>query len=162
MSTPSREETRVKVGEEERSRTNPRTAILQGDPPLGPPPLCSKSLDKLQSQVGPDELGVISNRQFSQHLELRMASAATQSISIGKVQFWKLCSIELKCHKFSPQQWREEVAENRGPLPLSRGPVSYQVSWGIILEIKQMIKVMCLNLPETVSLPLVRGKLFFH
>lgn len=130
------------MGEEERSRTDPRTAILQGDPPLGPPPLCSKSHDKLQSQVGPDELGVISNHQFFfRHLELRMTLAATQSISVGKVQFWKLCSIELKRHKLSPQQWREEVVEN------SRGPVSYQVSGGIILEIKHTIKVMRLNLP---------------
>ena len=44
------EETRAKVGEEKRSRTDPRTAILQGDPPLGPPPLCSRNLDKLQSR----------------------------------------------------------------------------------------------------------------
>ena len=121
------------MGEEKRSRTDPRTAILQGDPPLGPPPLCSRSLDKLQSQGAPDELGVISNRQFFfRHLKLGMASVATQSIS---------------------QQCWEGVVENRGPPPLSRGPVSYQVSGGIILEIKHTINVMCLNHPKTVPLP---------
>ena len=142
------------MGEEKRSRTDPRTAILQGDPPLGPPPLCSRSLDKLQSQGAPDELGVIITRQFFfRHLKLGMASVATQSISVGKDQFWKLYSIKLKCHKFSPQQCWEGVVENRGPPPLSRGPVSYQVSGGIILEIKHTINVMCLNHPKTVPLP---------
>ena len=50
----------------------------------------------------------------------------------------------------------------QGPPPLSRGPVSYQVSGGIILEIKHTIKMMCLNLPEAVPLPLVRGKIVSH